>query len=94
MAAGGGEVRLALADRVQVDAVQPRLQPRDGQRDFDDLARALLTLDERRPTGDSLALDVRVRLYGAACGRGLGGRLRRRLGERDRSHRTEHGGYH
>ena len=66
VAAGGGEVGLALADRVQVDAVQPRLQPRDGQRDFDDLARALLTLDERRPTGDSFALDVRVRLYGAA----------------------------
>ena len=48
VAARRGEVGLALADGVQVDAVHAGLQPRDGHRDLDDLARALLAFDERR----------------------------------------------
>ena len=69
----------------------PGLQPRDGQRDLDDLARALLALDERRPAGDAFSLDVRVRLtVHSRAGRGLCRRLR----QRDRSRHPQHGGYH
>ena len=42
VAAGGGEGRLALADGVQVHAVQAGLEARDGQLDVDRRAGAML----------------------------------------------------
>ena len=72
VAARGGEVGRALADRVQVDAVHARLQARHRHRDVDDLAGALLGLDEIGRAGDALALDVGVGADDAGPGRGLG----------------------
>ena len=63
VAAGGGEVRVALADRVQVDAVHARLQALGVKRELDDRARALLAFGERQRAGNAVTLDVRVRLH-------------------------------
>ena len=66
VAAGGGEVRIALADGVQVHAVLARLQALDVERELDHRAGALRALGERQRAGDALALDVCVRFH--ACG--------------------------
>ena len=58
VAAGGGEIRLALADRVQVDAVQARLQPARRDGDVDDDAGAGLALDELRLAGDPRSFNL------------------------------------
>ena len=66
VAAGGGEVRIALADRVQVHAVLARLEALGVERELDHGAGALRPLGERQRAGDAFALDVRVRFH--ACG--------------------------
>ncbi len=67
VAAGGGEVRLALADRVQMNAVLPGLEAARRDGDVDDRAGALLALDELDRAGDAVALDVGVRSRRRAC---------------------------
>ena len=61
MAAGGGEVRLALADGVQMDAVQPGLETARRDGDVDNHARALLAFHELDLPGDAVAFDLGVR---------------------------------
>ena len=65
VAAGRGEVRLALADRVQVHAVQSGLEAARRHGDVDDDAGALLALDELDLPGDAVALDIRLRARAA-----------------------------
>jgi hypothetical protein len=60
MAARGGEVRSALADGVEMDPVHAGSESRDRQSDVDDLAGALLALDQIRGSADALALDRRA----------------------------------
>ena len=81
VAAGGGEVGLALADRVQVHAVLPGLEAARRHGDVDDGAGALLALDELDLAGDAVALDVRVRARAGSCLRD-----RHRARQRQRGH--------
>ena len=71
MSASGGEVRCALADGMEVHAVLTRLQTRHREGDLDHFSRTLLLLDELRPSGNLIALDICVPadLAGARSGR-------------------------
>ena len=70
VAAGRGEGRLALADGVQVHAVQAGLEPRDGKLDVHRRTRAVLDFAEGGRAGDALAFDL-----GGGGGDGLLGGL-------------------
>ena len=60
--AGGREIGLALSDRVQVHAVEPRLQSFDCEADVDRRDRSHLLLGEISRASDALAFDVCVGL--------------------------------
>ena len=85
--AGRREVRLALADRVQVHAVQSGLQAARRHGDVDDDAGALLALDELDLAGDAVAFDIGLRARAALC-------HRHRARQRQRRSRQHHSSIH
>lgn len=87
VAACGREVRLALADRMQVNTVKTGLETCCRHRDVDDASRALSALDKVRTAGDTLAFDVGVRTHGARCPRTGSRRLLRVRDTRRERHR-------
>ncbi len=87
VAAGGGEVRLTLADRVQVYAMQSGLESARRHGDVDDDAGALLALDELDLAGDAVAFDIGVRARAALCHRD-------RARQRQRGSRQQHSSVH
>ena len=87
VASGRREVRLALADRVQVHAVQPGLQSARRHGDVDDDAGALLALDELDLAGDAVAFDIGLRARAALCDRD-------RARQRQRRSRQHHSSVH
>ena len=57
---------LALADGMQVNAVEPGLEPARRDRDLDDGPRALPAFDQLGAARDAFARDLRLRLHPAA----------------------------
>ena len=78
VAAGRGEVRFTLADRVQVHAVEPRLEAARRHGNVDDGASSLLALDELDLAGDPVTLDIRLRARAALRDRHRAGKRHRR----------------
>src|SRR5688500_18272065 len=78
VSSGGREVRFALADRVQVYAVQTRFQPRGLDGNLYDGRRAVLHFFEVGGAGDPVTLDIRVRIAQDDPARPLHRRLRSR----------------
>jgi hypothetical protein len=78
VSACGGEIGLTFADGVEVHTMQPRLQPRGGNRDVHHDARTGLAFNELRAPLDAVTLDVGHRACRARFRRGRGSLLRER----------------